>query len=127
MSDTSSPAHRERWLQCHFLVPLYRDSDRLPHPPRHWAALRAELHSRFGGVTGPEGPIPGTYTNRAGQRVDDESHRYTVALPPSRVDELRRLLVRVANTFDQESIYLSVGVEVELVYANSTIGDLGEG
>jgi len=82
------------------------------------------LFERFGGFTGPEGPIAGGYTNRSGRRVEDESFRYTVALPPHRVRELRELLRQVANSFDQECIYFVA--EVELVDADPSAGYLGE-
>lgn len=83
------------------------------------------LFQRFGGFTGPEGPIPGGYTSRSGRRIEDESFRYTVALPPRRTRELRRLLRQVANSFDQECIYLVVGGEAELVDADPSVGALG--
>lgn len=85
------------------------------------------LFERFGGFTGPEGPIAGGYTNRSGRRVEDESFRYTVALPPHRTHELRELLAQVANSFDQECIYLVVGGEAELVDADPAAGELGGG
>jgi hypothetical protein len=47
--------------------------------------------------------------------VRDESRRYTIALPDSRLDDLRRLLRSAANTFDQKAIYLSVAGIVEFV------------
>jgi hypothetical protein len=109
------------------MVPLVRDSDRRPHPRWLWKALVDALFDEFGGYTGPEGPIPGGYTNRSGRRVTDESFRYTVSLPSRRVADLRQLLTRVANSFDQECIYLVVGVEAELVDADAASGDLGEG
>jgi hypothetical protein len=97
-----------------------------PHAVWLWKALMDALFERFGGFTGPEGPIPGGYTNRSGRRVMDESFRYTVALPSGRVRFLRRLLRKVANSFDQECIYLVVGVHAELVDADASAGDLGE-
>ena len=108
------------------MVPLVRDSDGRPHAPRLWKALVDELFDRFGGFTGPEGPIPGGYTSRSGRRVLDESFRYTVSLPPRRVRELRALLVRAATSFDQECIYLVVGARAELVDRDVDAGALGE-
>jgi hypothetical protein len=102
----SGRSRKAPWVECRFMVPLVRDSDR--RPPRRVA------------------PIPGGYTNRSGRRVMDESFRYTVALPSGRVRFLRRLLRKVANSFDQECIYLVVGVHAELVDADASAGDLGE-
>jgi hypothetical protein len=113
-------------IECRFLVPLVRDSDRRPHALRHWKALEDALFRHFDGFAGPEGPVPGNYKNRSGRRVSDLSRRYTIALLPNGVDALRRLLRRVANTFDQECIYLVVGVEVELVDADPSAGELGD-
>ena len=124
------PAARSRQaplIECRFLVPLVRDSDRRPHALWLWKALVDVLFERFGGFTGPEGPIPGGYTNRSGRRVMDESFRYTVSLPSRRGRDLRQLLRTVAVSFDQECIYFVVGVRPELVDADASAGRLGEG
>ncbi|MCO5167790.1 MAG: hypothetical protein M9894_15695 [Planctomycetes bacterium] len=47
-------------------------------------------------------------------------------MPRSRVALLRSFLQQVANTFDQECIYLVVGFEVELVDADPAAGYLGD-
>jgi hypothetical protein len=60
--------------------------------------------------------VPGEYIEEAtGTVVRDESRRYTIALPRSKLNGLRKLLRRAANTFDQKAIYLSVAGEVEFV------------
>ena len=53
-------------------------------------------------------------------RVEDESRRYIVAVEESRVDELKGLLGRVANSFGQEAIYLSVRGRVVFVQADGS-------
>lgn len=119
-------------VECHFLVPLVRDGNRRPHQPSAWRLLQDALFRRFGGRSGPEGlyvairPTPGEYTSHSGGRVEDESRRYIVAVEEKRVDELKRLLARVANTFDQEAIYLSVCGRVVFVQADEGAGDLAD-
>src|SRR5687768_3258944 len=121
----------EGLLECAFLVPLVRDSDRKPHRPLCWNLLEDASYEKFGGRQGPEElgsrrvwpdrvyrsvrPVPGEYRSQTGSRVRDESRRYIVAVERRRVSELRRLLEQAANTFDQEAIYLSVRGEVEFV------------
>ncbi|MBL4846040.1 MAG: hypothetical protein JKY65_10980 [Planctomycetes bacterium] len=119
-------------VECHFLVPLVRDGNRRPHQPSAWRFLQDSLFRRFGGRSGPEGlyvairPTPGEYKSHSGGRVEDESRRYIVAVEESRVDELKRFLARVANTFDQEAIYLSVRGRVVFVQADDGAGDLAD-
>jgi hypothetical protein len=120
-------------VECHFYVPLVRDRGRQPHSPAAWRSLQDELRRLFGGLSGPERlhtsiePVPGEYTSVSGTRVSDESFRYTVALEAERVSELESLLKRVANTFDQEAIYLSVRGEVRFVRPSLSDGFLDEG
>ncbi len=118
------PARR---IECRFLVPMVRDSDRRPHAPRHWMAFDDAMRALFDGWQGPEGPVPGNYKNRSGRWVTDRCRRYTVALPRERVPALRDFLRQVANTFDQECIYFVVGFDVELVDAEPSAGYLGDG
>lgn len=122
----SSGRPRPRLVECRFLVPLVRDSDRRPHKLWHWKSLQNALFHHFGGFTGPEGPVPGIYRSRSGRRVADLSRRYTVAVLPGSVEILRGLLRRAANTFDQECIYFVVGGDAELVDAEPSAGDLGD-
>src|SRR6476646_8387383 len=104
----------EGYVECAFMIPLVRNSDRRPHNPLAMRDLEDSIFSTFEGLTGPERlyrippPVPGKYTDRSKNRIDDENHRFVVALPKSRLDELRGVLKRACNTFDQESIYLSI-------------------
>jgi hypothetical protein len=109
-------------IECRFLVPSVRDSNRRPHDRELWQTLADALHRRFGGFTGPEGPIPGGYTSRSGRRVEDRSWRYTVSVPRSAVRDLRVLLRRVGRSFDQECIYFVVGIDVEFVASDTDVG-----
>lgn len=117
-------------VECAFLIPLVRDSDRRPHQPSCWNALQDALFERFGGSTGPDviyravRPTAGEFRSEAGERVSDESWRYVVAVPRDRLDELRSILRRAANTFDQEAIYLSVAGIVEFVTSTEADGFL---
>jgi hypothetical protein len=117
-------------LECAFLIPLVRNSDRQPHQPICWSALEDALYLEFGGDTGPElihravRPTPGAYRDDSGTRAHDESWRYIAAVPRRRLDDLRRILGRAANTFDQESIYLSVAGVVEFVRGTEEDGYL---
>jgi len=120
---------------CVFLVPLVRDGDRRPHPPVLWRLLQDALIERFGGATGPETvvwyrdreTISGAWSPGQGeQTVTDLSRRYTVALPSDRVAELRDLLRRVGNSFDQQAMYLEVAGFAEILEVRSEDGFLGD-
>lgn len=116
------PARPERLVDCRFLVPLVRDSDRRPHTRKLWEELRRALLRIFGGFTGPEGPIPGAWRSRSGRTIHDSSRRYSVAVSPDRIDELRELVRRVATSFDQECIFFVVGADAEFVEADPSTG-----
>jgi hypothetical protein len=120
---------------CVFLVPLVRDGDRQPHPPVLWRLLQDALVERFGGATGPETvawyrdrePVSGAWSPGEGEApVTDLSRRYTVALPPDRVDDLRDLLRRVGHSFDQQAMYLEVAGFAEMLEVRPEDGFLGD-
>lgn len=109
---------------CVFLIPVVRDSDRKPHPPVLWRLLQDALARIFGAVTGPEAvlyyrrreTVPGVWSADEGQApVEDLSRRYTVAIAADQVDNLRALLRRAGNSFDQRTIYLEVAGYAELL------------
>lgn len=109
---------------CVFLIPVVRDSDRKPHPPILWRLLQDALVRSFGAVTGPEAvlyyrrreAVPGAWSPGEGQTpVEDLSRKCTVAVPADQVDDLRALLRRVGNSFDQRVIYLEVAGYAELL------------
>ncbi len=109
---------RKQLLECSFLIPVRRDrilSDGKAHRKLVWAWLEAEL-SAFGGATRASELYLGWYLDRqTGERVDDRSRKYFVALPHGRVDELRALLRRACAEFAQKCIYLNVASRVEFV------------
>ena len=117
-------------VECAFPIPLVRHTDRKSHQPLCWNALQDALFERFGGSTGPDviyrsvRPVPGEYRAESGERVGDESWRYFAAVPRARLDELRSVLRRAANTFDQQAIYLSVAGIVEFVTSTEADGFL---
>jgi hypothetical protein len=41
--------------------------------------------------------------------IKDESRKYTVFLPPAKIEILRLLLRKAANSFDQQEIFLCIG------------------
>ncbi len=121
----------EKLLECAFLIPLVRDSDRQPHEALAWKLLQDALFDLCGGYTGAEtmcrlaSSVSGAYEeDGTSRRVEDQSLRYLVAVPKSRLAELRKLLRRAANTFDQKSVYLSVAGYVEFVNRREADGFL---
>jgi hypothetical protein len=121
-------------VECSFLIPIVRDSDKAKHRPLAWRLLVDELRRVFPqGHSGPQMAfyldcelLPGQWVDDAEHRVNDISRRYVVAIPPSRLHDLRSLLRRAANTFVQKAIYLSVAGRVEFVTARPADGFLGD-
>lgn len=119
-------------LQCEFFVPIVRNSDKKAHQPLARNLLLNEIRRLF--PTGHSGPemfyrgdslVSGEYEEKPGSPpIADMSHRYILALPESKVDDLRRLLRMAANTFDQQAMYLSVAGVVEFVVASDDDGFL---
>jgi hypothetical protein len=98
-----------------------------------WRLLQDSLLRTFGALSGPENvvfyrttePVPGTWSPGTGEEpVEDLSRRYTVAIPADRVDELRALVRRAGNTFDQRAMYLEVAGYAELLEVRSEDGFL---
>lgn len=126
-------AKEPRRPACVFLVPVVRDSDRKPHPPISWRLLQDALVRTFGAVTGPETvlyyrnptAVPGAWSPGEGQEpVADLSRKYTIAVPADRVDELRALLRRAGNSFDQRVMYLEVAGYAEFLEVRAEDGFL---
>lgn len=70
--------------------------------------------------------VPGEYEDRPSEPpISDISRRCLSAIPENKVDDLRLLLCKAANTFDQLAMYLSVKGYVEFVNANESAGYLG--
>lgn len=120
---------------CVFLIPVVRDSDRKPHPSILWRLLQDALLNTFGGVSGPEevvcyrtpDPFKGSWAPGAGQApIEDRSRKYTVAIPEARLDDLRSLLRKAGNSFDQQVMYLEVAGYAEFLTVRPDDGFLGE-
>ncbi len=119
-------------LECSFLIPLVRNSDKKPHPPITWRVFQDVLRKTF--PKGHSGPttvfhdvesVPGEWLDEEKQEhVQDQSRKYTIALPDDQIDTLRSFLKKAANSFDQEEIYLSVAGSVEFVIATPNDGFL---
>jgi hypothetical protein len=109
----------ELLLECSFLIPIRRDanlSDGGVHEPVALEWLTNELFGRFQGATVAPGKYQGFYEDPdTHARVADESYRYVVAVPESRVDELRQLLSAACVVYRQKCIYLSVAGRVEFI------------
>lgn len=109
----------EPLLECSFLIPCRRDSllsDGDLHSKATWIWLQQQLFLQFDGATRVAGRHHGFYRDPdTGQRVDDASRRYLVAVPRNRVHELRRVLEEACLVFQQKCIYLSVAGIVEFV------------
>lgn len=107
--------------ECHFLIPVRRDanlSDGDLHATTAWEWLENELFVKFEGGTIAPGEQTGFYRDAdTGQRVDDPSRKFTVAVNDDRLDELRALLQTACSVFQQKCIYLSIAARVEFVTA----------
>ena len=121
-------------VECWFLIPLVRDSDRRLHQPLLWRLLEEALSGTWGGWTGPEtmrwgrkqGAVPGGWKPQgSADPIIDESRKYTVFVPPMKLDDLRSLLKRVANSFDQQEILLSIRGRRERIIPAPEDGFLG--
>jgi hypothetical protein len=112
------PVARKQLLECSFLIPIRRDrnlSDGRPHRRAAWRWLSARLYE-FGGCTRSLERYEGWYRDPdTGDRVTDQSQKYTVALPREAVGRLRALLREACPVFAQKSIYLSVAGYVEFI------------
>ncbi|MEW6364197.1 MAG: hypothetical protein AB1714_06115 [Acidobacteriota bacterium] len=104
-------------LECWFLVPIVRDSDRKKQQPILWRLLEEALCAGFHGWSGPEKMdwfrkmelVPGGWQpEKLNKPIRDESRKYTAFVPPTRLRNLYSFLKKVANTFDQQEILLCV-------------------
>ena len=109
---------KRRLVECGFYIPIHRDkhlSDGQPHETEAWEWLDDSLYE-FGGATRSAALYFGFYRDRdTDTRVDDQSCRYEVALPPRQVSRLRSVLREACTVFQQKCIYLSVSGYVEFV------------
>jgi hypothetical protein len=70
----------------------------------------------FGGGTRALGLYEGFYTDpHSGNRVNDQSRQFIVAVPKRQLNELRIFLAEVCVVFHQKCIYLSIAGDVEFI------------
>jgi hypothetical protein len=123
----------DRRVQCEFFIPIVRNSDKKPHQPIAWNLLVNEIRKVFpAGHTGPEtfyrgdSLVPGEFEESpAVPPIQDMSRRYILAIPETKVNDLRLLLKMAAHTFDQLAVYLSVAGQAEFVTPTEDDGYLG--
>ena len=110
---------RERILECTFLIPIYGDqdlSDGEEHRADEWGWLADNTFLLFGGGTRAPGLYDGFYTDPdSGNRVNDQSRKYIVAVPKRQMNDLRNFLAEACLVFHQKCIYLSIAGEVEFI------------
>ncbi len=115
---------RKRLLECSFLIPIRRDrnlSDGKLHRQKVWVWLDEELYA-LGGATQASQLYRGWYPDPdTGERIQDESRKYFVAVTRVEVDQLRGILRRACQVFQQKCIYLSVAGRVEFVEGGSDV------
>ena len=110
---------KPKLLECHFLIPIQRDSeisDGEPHEPATWQWLENELMDRFDGWRAETAPHRGAWrSSKTGRISCDVCRCYLVAVVKNELKELRRFLQLACGTFAQQCIYLSVAGIVEFV------------
>lgn len=106
--------------ECEFYIPIRRDkllSDGELQSTKAWRWLDNELFARFGARTRYPNLCHGFYPDPdTGERVDDLSRKFSVALADEKLDELRELLRLACAVFHQKCIYLSVAGRAELIF-----------
>jgi hypothetical protein len=90
-------------VRCTLLIPL-RYNDGTPVPERELKRTESRLFDRFGGYT-TAGRVRGAFRMADGTRAEDESLVIWVAVPATRVAELRAEAAWIAREMRQESIY----------------------
>src|SRR5438034_4378171 len=129
MSAAPAPGRIETW----FLIPIVRDSDKRTHVATLWGNLREEIFALAGGLSEPAGVVvikdlelvKGSWKETETAAPEgDESRKYTVVLAESKVDDLRNVLYRAANSFDQKEILFLARGEDRTVRRDSTKGFL---
>jgi hypothetical protein len=113
----SPPSVGRPLVECSFLIPLRGDKslcDGGPHDLEAWEWFHNEYYVRFGGGTAAPGVYRGVWKNpQTGERIEDESYRFMIALPREQLDDLRGFLRELCQWFHQQCIYLSVAGYVE--------------
>ena len=90
-----------------FYIPIVRDSDKVPHDPKHWTDLEKGLARAFRGWTrSPD--VQGGWVDGGGSIVTDCSRVYSVAIEDSDAERgyFVKLLSKVKQVFDQQCIFV---------------------
>src|SRR5205809_1054337 len=81
------PVMGEGLVECSFLIPIVRDSDRSPHPPMVWRLLQDAIRTLFPqGHSGPElmykdvETVPGEYVEDAMKKMNKPLYRTITGL-----------------------------------------------
>ncbi len=111
---------QESLVECSFLIPVLRNTNRAPHEPITWREFQNELQRMSKDFSGPQThrivpfmeveTVPGQCAG-----VPDESRKYFLAVPKNRLKDIRSFLEAQLTRFDQESIYLAVAGAVEFI------------
>lgn len=111
-------------IACEVIIPTVSGRTRLPWAPNKmpdWESATAYL---FGGISPIALGVVGKWRNPAaspGQGiVPDPQNRYEIAVPNSRVDELREFLKFTCVHFEQECLYVNVDGNVD--FLNNPLG-----
>ena len=109
----------KKLIECFFFLPTRRDanlSDGELHQTDDLEWLDKQLFSLFEGGTLAPGLYRGSYRDPdTKQQVRDESYKYILAVPKTKIRQLRLLLAEACLVFAQKCIYLSVAGQVEFV------------
>ncbi len=117
--EDGEPAPGASLQEAEFTIPMHRDpeiSDGATHDPSAWDWLQGELCERFGRYWTQPGTGEAVWkSEQTGRILRDQVRCYVVALPKSRIGELRSVLKNAASSFSVRRIYLSNAGHVEYV------------
>jgi hypothetical protein len=106
-------------IACEVVIPTVSGRTRLPWAPNKmpdWESASAYL---FGGISPIAVGVVGKWRGPAAPPghgvVPDPQNRYEIAVPDSRVDELREFLKFTCVHFEQECLYFKVAGTVEFL------------
>ena len=108
--------------KCIILLPLiYNDQTEIT--PAIINDILKEIERRFDGYT-IEGTVTGAYKMDDGSVAHDKSTKVVIAVDPTKVDELKKLVAKFAGKLKQESLYFEVtDTDVELIRPEQEMGE----
>ena len=100
--------------KCMIMLPLaYNDGTEIAATTLN--DILKEIEQRFDGYT-IEGVVTGAYKMDDGSMAYDKSTKVWIAVDPTQVDELKKLVSKFAGKLKQESLYFEVtDADVELI------------